>query len=101
VEELDNDTVNLPVKTYRFYIPWQKNGGKGILNFNIDHLRLHQERRGNIVDSDTRWVAQDKAGDLCYIDDRGWIYVDRLKELIKYKGYEVSIIEWSTLLYLS
>ncbi|XP_047070112.1 4-coumarate--CoA ligase-like 4 isoform X2 [Lolium rigidum] len=51
--------------------------------------RLHQERRGNTVDSDTRWMAQDKAGDLCYIDDRGWIYVDRLKELIKCKGYEV------------
>jgi len=31
-----------------------------------------------------------RTGDVCYIDNDGFIFiVDRLKELIKYKGYQV------------
>ncbi|KAL5557764.1 hypothetical protein UlMin_033975, partial [Ulmus minor] len=40
-----------------------------------------------------------RTGELCYIDDDGFIFVvDRLKELIKYKGYQVPPAELEVLL---
>lgn len=33
-----------------------------------------------------------RTGDVCYIDNDGFLFVvDRLKELIKYKGYQVIV----------
>ncbi|KAM0024159.1 putative AMP-dependent synthetase/ligase, ANL domain-containing protein [Helianthus debilis subsp. tardiflorus] len=43
------------------------------------------EATASTLDS-TGWL---RTGDLCYIDEDGFIFVvDRLKELIKYKGYQ-------------
>ncbi|EEF50945.1 4-coumarate--CoA ligase-like 9 [Ricinus communis] len=40
-----------------------------------------------------------RTGDLCYIDEEGFVFiVDRLKELIKYKGYQVAPAELEQLL---
>ncbi|XP_056845090.1 OPC-6:CoA ligase isoform X3 [Raphanus sativus] len=40
-----------------------------------------------------------KTGDLCFIDEDGFVFVvDRLKELIKYKGYQVPPAELEALL---
>ncbi|CBI40068.3 unnamed protein product, partial [Vitis vinifera] len=40
-----------------------------------------------------------RTGDLCYIDEDGFLFiVDRLKELIKYKGYQVAPAELEHLL---
>ncbi|XP_051121634.1 probable CoA ligase CCL5 [Andrographis paniculata] len=40
-----------------------------------------------------------KTGDLCYFDDEGYVYiVDRIKELIKYNGYQVAPAELEAVL---
>lgn len=45
------------------------------------------EATASTLDSDG-WL---RTGDLCYIDEDGFIFVvDRLKELIKYKGYQAN-----------
>ncbi|GKV16151.1 hypothetical protein SLEP1_g26833 [Rubroshorea leprosula] len=60
---------------------------KGYFN-NADATRLTLDLEG--------WL---KTGDLCYIDEDGFIFVvDRLKELIKYKGYQVPPAELEALL---
>ncbi|KAL4273639.1 hypothetical protein GQ457_13G007920 [Hibiscus cannabinus] len=60
---------------------------KGYLN--------NAEATAATVDSEG-WL---KTGDLCYIDDDGYVYiVDRLKELIKYKGFQVPPAELEALL---
>lgn len=47
----------------------------------------NEEATASTLDSDG-WL---RTGDLCYIDEDGFIFVvDRLKELIKYKGYQVN-----------
>jgi long-subunit acyl-CoA synthetase (AMP-forming) len=47
-----------------------------------------KDATSEILDSEG-WL---RTGDVCYIDQDGFVYiVDRLKELIKYKGYQVSI----------
>ncbi|KAI3935006.1 hypothetical protein MKW98_009925 [Papaver atlanticum] len=54
------------------------------------------ERMSSTLDSEG-WL---KTGDLCYIDNEGFLYiVDRLKELIKYKGYQVPPAELEELLH--
>ncbi|OVA07333.1 AMP-dependent synthetase/ligase [Macleaya cordata] len=54
-----------------------------------------EEATAATLDSDG-WL---RTGDLCYMDDDGFLFViDRLKELIKYKGYQVPPAELEELL---
>ncbi|KAG0541367.1 hypothetical protein BDA96_02G010400 [Sorghum bicolor] len=54
-----------------------------------------EDSTSEIFDSEG-WL---RTGDLCYIDQDGFVYiVDRLKELIKYKGYQVPPAELESLL---
>lgn len=47
----------------------------------------NEEATSSTLDSEG-WL---RTGDVCYIDEDGFIFVvDRLKELIKYKGYQVN-----------
>ncbi|CAA2954642.1 4-coumarate-- ligase-like 5 [Olea europaea subsp. europaea] len=55
----------------------------------------NEEATASTLDSEG-WL---KTGDLCYVDEDGFIFVvDRLKELIKYKGYQVPPAELEALL---
>ncbi|CAN5316189.1 4-coumarate--CoA ligase family protein [soil metagenome] len=57
---------------------------------------LHdEEATAAVLDADG-WLH---TGDLARVDDDGWLYlVDRLKELIKYKGYQVAPAELEAVL---
>lgn len=53
----------------------------------------NEQANANTIDANG-WL---KTGDLCYFDEDGFLHlVDRLKELIKYKAYQVSAISRST-----
>ncbi|KAL0904916.1 hypothetical protein M5K25_027080 [Dendrobium thyrsiflorum] len=53
------------------------------------------EATGSTLDAEG-WL---RTGDLCYFDEDGYLFVvDRLKELIKYKGYQVPPAELEALL---
>ncbi|KAJ3689697.1 hypothetical protein LUZ61_018861 [Rhynchospora tenuis] len=55
----------------------------------------NEEATKSTLDSEG-WL---RTGDLCYIDEDGYLFVvDRLKELIKYKGYQVPPAELEALL---
>jgi len=57
--------------------------------------RDHPDATAATVDAEG-WLH---TGDLCYLDEDGYLYVvDRLKELIKYKGYQVAPAELEHLL---
>ena len=57
--------------------------------------RDRPEATAQTVDGDG-WLH---TGDLCYLDEDGYLFVvDRLKELIKYKGYQVAPAELEHLL---
>ncbi|XP_073102356.1 4-coumarate--CoA ligase-like 4 [Elaeis guineensis] len=54
------------------------------------------EATSTVLDSEERWL---KTGDLCYIDKDGYLFVvDRLKDLIKYRGHQVAPAELEALL---
>ncbi|KAM1303764.1 hypothetical protein ACFX2F_021534 [Malus domestica] len=61
--------------------------------------------KGYVGDEDATATTLDsegwlKTGDICYIDNEGFLYfVDRIKELIKYKGYQVAPVELEDLLH--
>lgn len=70
--------VSIPI--FLFY------GWRGvIINYIAGYFR-NPEATASALDSNA-WL---RTGDLCYIDDDGFLFVvDRLKEVIKYKGYQV------------
>ncbi|XP_037421987.1 4-coumarate--CoA ligase-like 7 [Triticum dicoccoides] len=67
-------------------------------------LRSPSTMTGYVGDDEANAAAFDsegwlKTGDLCYIDEDGFLFVvDRLKELIKYKAYQVAPVELELIL---
>lgn len=68
--------------------------------FNLIHLKfclIILILTGYVGDSEANTLAFDsegwlKTGDICYFDEDGFLYiVDRLKEMIKYKAYQVDM----------
>ncbi|KAL9275105.1 4-coumarate--CoA ligase-like 9-like protein [Drosera capensis] len=69
------------------------------MKLDVFELRLCREQRCHCSNTGCRGVANDRVGDLCYIDSDGFLcIVDGLKELIKYKAYQVPPAELERLL---
>ena len=72
-------------------------GGRVVVQGAERHGRLPRQRRGDqeTIDDDG-WL---RTGDMARVDSSGCVYiVDRLKELIKYKGYQVPPAELEAVL---
>lgn len=64
-----------------------------VAELNAGYL-AEKEATGAILDQEG-WL---RTGDICYFDEEGFLfYVDRIKELIKYKAYQV----YETLAFIS
>ncbi|KAJ6898401.1 AMP-dependent synthetase and ligase family protein [Populus alba x Populus x berolinensis] len=72
--------------------------------FTLVCMNLHLSSVGYIGDDEATAATLDsggwlRTGDLCYIDKEGFLFfVDRIKELIKCKGYQVAPAELEHLL---
>lgn len=64
-----------------------------VAELNAGYL-AEKEATGAILDQEG-WL---RTGDICYFDEEGFLfYVDRIKELIKYKAYQVYSKLWHLL----
>ncbi|KAJ1425082.1 AMP-dependent synthetase/ligase [Sesbania bispinosa] len=72
-----------------------ESSGVGASTDSLEESRSNEEATTSTLNSEG-WL---RTGDVCYFDDDGFLFiVDRLKELIKYKGYQVPPAELEALL---